>query len=60
MGTDPQYGAGPEQFSIKGPTTDCQEAGEETGGWELRIPLIGGGNGASRLQGDWDIRHEEE
>ena len=41
----------------------------EYGGWELVIPLIGGGNGVipligggnggSRLRGDWDIRHEE-
>ena len=29
------------------------------GVWELVIPLIGGGNGGSRLQGDWDIRHKE-
>ena len=35
------------------------EAAKETGGWELVIPLIGGGNGGSRLRGDWDIHHED-
>ena len=39
--------------------TAHQEAAEETGGWELVIHLIGGGNGVSRLQGDWEIHHEE-
>ena len=29
------------------------------GGWELGIPLVGGGNGGSRIQGDRDISHEE-
>ena len=59
MGTDPQEGAGPEHFSTQGCATAHQEAAEETGGWELVIPPIGGGNGGSRLQGDPDIRHEE-
>ena len=35
-------------------------AAEEKGGWELVIPLIGGGNGGIRLRGNQDIRHEEE
>ena len=29
------------------------------GGWELGIPLIGGGNGGSRLQGYWYILQKE-
>ena len=59
VGTDPQDEAGLEYFSNQGLATAHWEASEETGGWELGIPLIGGGNGGSRLRGDWDILQEE-
>ena len=59
MGNDPKDGAGPEYFSTQGRATSHQEASEETGGWDLVILLIGGGNGRSRLQRDQDIHHEE-
>ena len=49
MGTDPQDGAGPEYFSTQVRATAHREAAEEMGGWELGIPLIGGGNGGSSL-----------
>ena len=58
-GTDPQDGAGPEYFSTQGRVTAHQEASEETEGWELVIPLIGGVNVGSRLWGDWYICYKE-
>ena len=36
-----------------------REVDDDTGEWELVITLIGVGHGGSRLQGDWDICHEE-
>ena len=36
-----------------------REVDEEKGGWELGIPLIGGGNSGIRLRGDQYICHEE-
>ena len=36
-----------------------REAAKDMGGWDLGTPLIGGGNGGSRLLGDWYIRHED-
>ena len=59
MGTDPHDGAGPEYFPTQGCATAHREAAEETGGRDLGIPIIGGGNGGSRLRGDRDIIHEE-
>ena len=59
MGTNPQDGAGPEYFPTQGRVTAHREGAEETGGWELGVPIIGGRNGGSRLQGDWNIHHEE-
>ena len=46
-------------FTTQSRATAHREAAEETVGWELVIPTIGGGNGGSRLQGDWEIHHEE-
>ena len=59
MGTDPQDGAGPEYFSTQGRATAHQETTKETGGWELVIPLVVGGNGGSRIRGDREICQEE-
>ena len=59
MGTDPQDVSGPDYFSTQGCATAHWEETEETGGWELVIPLIGGGNVVSRLRGDWYIHHQE-
>ena len=59
VGTDPQDGVGPEYFSAQGCATAHREAAKETGGWELGISLIGGGNGGIRIQGDQDIHHKE-
>ena len=55
----PQDGAGPEYFSTHDRVTDHWEAAEDMGGSELVIPLIEGGNGGSRLRGDWYICPKE-
>ena len=59
VGTSPQDGAVPAYFPTQGCATAHREAAEKTGGWELGIPLIGGGNGGRRLRVDRDIRHKE-
>ena len=59
MGTDPQDGTRPEYFSTRGCVTARREAAKETGVWELVIPIIGGGNGGIRIQGDRDIHHKD-
>ena len=59
MGTNPQDGAGPEYFPTQSRTTAHRETAEETGGWELGLPIIGGSNGGSRFQGDRDIHYKE-
>ena len=38
---------------------DNREAREETGGWDLVLPAIGGGNRGSRIRGDQKVFHEE-
>ena len=57
--TNLQDGAGPEYFPTQSRATAHREADEETGVWELGITIIAGSNRGIRLQGGWDIHHEE-
>ena len=59
MGDKPQDGAGPWKLPTQGHATAHRETAKETGGWELGITTIVGGNSGSRLQGDWEIHHEQ-
>ena len=49
VGTNPQDGAGPKYFPTQGCATSHREASDETGGWDLGVPIIGGSNDGSRL-----------
>ena len=49
VGHDPPDGAVPEKISAQGRATAHRESTEETVGWELGLPTIGGGNGGSEL-----------
>ena len=59
MGDYPKDGAGPGYLPAQGRATAHREADEETIGWELGIPTIGGVNGGSSLLGDQEIHHKE-
>ena len=55
----PSDGAGHGYLPVQGRATSHWEVDAETGGWELGLPSIGGGNGGIRLLGNQEIRHEE-
>ena len=59
MGAHPEDGESPGYLPLQGRKTAYQEADGDTGGWELILPAIGGGNGGSRPRGDQEICHEE-
>ena len=52
VGSHPEDGAGPGYLPEQGHKTAHWEATKYTGGWELGLPAIGGGNGGSRFRGD--------
>ena len=59
VGYNPHNGVGPEWFPTHCHATAHWEASEETGGWDLVVPVIGGRNGGSRLRGDLEKHHKE-
>ena len=51
MGSDKEYGKGPEQFSVQGHAEAHEEAFTEREGWEGRylvLPFVGGSNEGGR------------
>ena len=59
MGTHPEDRAGPGYLPAHGCATNHREETKETGGWELGVTAIGGGNGVNGLRGDHKVCHEE-